>query len=337
MQTKQVFIIMLLFSKIYSYSQKIPEDFGYRHIAMKYQDDPVDIIVISKKGEEKLAKPIFFFCQGSLPQPVVKYDEKGLYGTLPFDENSFLETYHIVIVGKPFIPIISDVNKLGKDYMYLKDIEKEIPPKGYTERNYLDYYVFRNNFIVKQLAKERWVKNKKLVVAGHSEGSSIAAKMASINKKITHLIYSGGNPYGRIMNILAQSRSFDTDFIDEGKNTIEHWKKVVAHSNDTSLTNGDTYKTTYSFSLPQKDNLMGLKIPVLVSYGTKDWSGPFNDLFQIEAIREKKDNCIFKSYLNLEHNYFPVNEDGTVNYEVYNWDKIAADWLNWLNNSDNEN
>ncbi|MBC8644615.1 hypothetical protein H9W95_12800 [Flavobacterium lindanitolerans] len=63
MQTKQVFIIMLLFSKIYSYSQKIPEDFGYRHIAMKYQDDPVDIIVISKKGEEKLAKPVFFFCR----------------------------------------------------------------------------------------------------------------------------------------------------------------------------------------------------------------------------------------------------------------------------------
>lgn len=327
---------MLLFSKIYSYSQKIPEDFGYRHIAMKYQDDPVDIIVISKKGEEKIAKPIFFFCQGSLPQPVVKYDEKGLYGTLPFDENPFLEAYHIVIVGKPFIPIISDVNKLGKDYMYLKDIEKEIPPKGYTERNYLDYYVFRNNFVLKQLAKERWVKNKKLVVAGHSEGSSVAAKMTSINKKITHLIYSGGNPYGRIMNILAQSRSFDSDSVDEGKNTIEHWKKVVAHSNDTNLTDGDTYKTTYSFSLPQKENLIRLNIPVLVSYGTKDWSAPFNDLFQIEAIREKKNNCTFKSYLNLEHNYFPINVDGTVNYEVYNWDKIAADWLNWLNNSDNE-
>ncbi|MBA9075144.1 hypothetical protein GGR22_003321 [Flavobacterium gossypii] len=321
---------MLLFSKIYSYSQKVPEDFGYRHIAMKYQDEPVDIIVISKKGEEKIAKPVFFFCQGSLPQPVVKYDEKGLFSTLPFDENPFLEDYHIVIVGKPFIPIISDVNKLGPNYMYLKDMEKEIAPKGYTERNYLDYYVFRNNFVLKQLAKERWVKGRKLVVAGHSEGSTIASKMASINKKITHLIYSAGNPYGRIMNILAQSRSFDNDSINEGNNTIEYWKKVVAHSNEINATNGDSYKTTYSFSLPQKENLMSLMIPVLVSYGTKDWSASFNDLFQIEAIREKKDNYTFKSYLNLEHNYFPINNDGTVNQEIYNWDTIAADWLKWL-------
>ena len=114
---------MLLFSKIYAYSQKVPEDFGYKHIAMKYQDEPVDIIVISKKGEEKLAKPIFLFCQGSLPQPVVKYDEKGLYGTLPFDENPFLEEFHIVIVGKPFVPIISDVKKLGKNFCYYKDAE----------------------------------------------------------------------------------------------------------------------------------------------------------------------------------------------------------------------
>ena len=323
-------ISMLLFSKIYAHAQKVPEDFGYKHIAMKYQDEPVDIIVISKKGEEKLAKPIFFFCQGSLPQPVVKYDEKGLYGTLPFDENPFLEDFHIVIVGKPFVPIISDVNKLGKDFCYYKNVEKEFPPKGYLERNYLDYYVFRNNFILKQLAKERWVKNKKLVVAGHSEGSTIASKMASLNKKITHLIYSGGNPYGRIMNILAQSRSFDTDSINEGKNTIDYWKKVVENPNKINTQSGDSYKTTYSFSLPQKDNLMNLEIPILISYGTKDWSALFNDLFQMEAIREKKKHILFHSYLNLEHNYFPVDTNGTANQEIYNWDKIAEDWLNWL-------
>jgi hypothetical protein len=321
---------MLLFSKLYSYSQKIPEDFGYRPIAMKYQDEPVDIIVISKKGEERLAKPVFFFCQGSPPQPVIKYDEKGLYPTLPFDENPFLEDYHIIIVGKPFIPIISDVKKLGNNFCYFKDIGKQLPPRGYAERNYLDYYVFRNNFVLKQLAKERWVKNKKLVVAGHAEGSTIAAKMAAVNKKITHLIYSGGNPYGRIMTILAQSRSFDTDIINAGNNTIEHWQKVVRHANDIHSPAGNSYKNTYSFSLPQQDNLMQLKIPVLVCYGTKDWSVSFNDLFQIEAIREKKENISFKSYLNLAHDDFPLHEDRNENQPLYHWDKIAIDWLSWL-------
>jgi hypothetical protein len=120
---------MFLLSKTFAFAQKIPEDFGYRHIKMKYLDDPVDIIVISKPGEEKIAKPLFLFCQGSMPQPVVKYDETGLYGTLPFDETPFFDEFHIVIIGKPFIPIISNVNKLGRAYMFLKDNEKEIPPK----------------------------------------------------------------------------------------------------------------------------------------------------------------------------------------------------------------
>jgi surfactin synthase thioesterase subunit len=321
---------MFLLSKTYAFAQKIPEDFGYRHIKMKYLDDPVDIIIISKPGEEKIAKPLFLFCQGSLSQPVVKYDETGLYRTLPFDETPFLNDYHIVIIGKPFIPIISNVNKLGKHYMFLKDMDKEIPPKGYIDRNYLDYYVFRNNSILKQLFKERWVKSNQLLVAGHSEGSTIAAKMTSINKKITHLIYSGGNPYGRISTMLEQSRSFESDSLAKGEKVIENWKNIVENKTEIQYNGGDTSKATYSFSLPQRDNLMQLKIPVLVIYGTNDWGVSFNDLFQIEAIREYKRNITFRSYVGLEHNYFPKNLDDVVNEAIYNWDKVAEDWLEWL-------
>jgi len=330
MKTK-ILLIMLLISKNYSFSQRIPEDFGYKHLSYKYQDDKVDLIVISKKGEEKIAKPLFFFCQGSLPRPVVIYNEKGLFDTLPFNETEFLEDFHIIIIAKPSIPIIADANTLGRDFMYLKDKIKEIPPKGYIERNYLDYYVFRNNFILKQLFKERWVKTSKLVVTGHSEGSTIASKMASVNKKITHLIYSGGNPFGRIMNVLAQSRFNENDAIQNGNSTIEYWKNTVENANTINFDGGDTYKATYSFSLPQRDNLVQMKIPVLITYGTKDWSAPYNDLFQIETIRDKRQNFSFIGYTNLEHNFFPVNEKMEPDYETENWDKVAKDWLEWLN------
>lgn len=325
-----IYITMFLLSKTFALAQKIPEDFGYRHIKLKYLDDPVDIIVISKPGEEKMAKLLFLFCQGSLPQPVVKYDETGLYGTLPFNETPFLDDFHIVIIGKPFIPIISNVNKLGKNYMFLKDKENVIPPKGYIDRNYLDYYVFRNNAILKQLFKERWVKTNQLLVAGHSEGSSIVAKMATLNKKITHVIYSGGNPYGRITSILEQSRSFENDSLPQGEKVFEHWKKVVQNPSEIQYNGGDTFKATYSFSMPQRDNLLQLKIPVLVTYGTQDWNVSFNDLFQIEAIREHKKNFSFKSYVGLEHNYFPKNKEGIVDETLHNWGKIAEDWMDWL-------
>jgi len=318
---------MFLVSKIYAHSQKIPEDFGYRHLSFKYQNDPVDVIIISKKGEERIAKPLFFFCQGSLPQPVVKYDEKGLYGTLPFNEAPFLDEFHIVIIAKPFIPVIANVNKLGRDFMYFRDYENEIPPKGYIERNYLDYYVFRNNFILKQLFRERWVRNSKLLVAGHSEGSSVAAKMASLNKKITQLIYSGGNPFGRITSMLAQSKAENNE-----EATLDYWKTVVENANEVNYSGGDSFKATYSFSLPQRENLLGLKIPVLITYGDKDWAAPYNDLFQIEMIRDKKDNFTFVDYPDLEHNFFPLDENGKPDFDQYNWDKVAGDWLEWMKN-----
>jgi hypothetical protein len=321
---KKIILIMLLISKNYAFSQKTVEDFGYKSMSFKFQDDKVDLIVISKPGEEKIPKPLFLFCQGSLPRPVVIYDEKGLYGTLPFHETAFLENYHIVIIGKPNIPLIANANALGNNFMYLKDIKNEIPPRGYTDRNYLDYYVFRNNFIIKQLFKERWVDRSELVVAGHSEGSTIAAKMAFLNHKVTQLIYSGGNPFGRIANVLSDNKN--------KQDIIDYWKNVVENANVINYTGGDTFKATYSFSLPQRENLLQLKIPVLFTYGTKDTAANYIDLFQIEAIREQKNNIRFMSYEGLEHNFFGVNEKNEPNYDIDNWDKVAENWLNWLNN-----
>jgi hypothetical protein len=40
---------------------KTPADFGYRHLTMRYQRDTVDILVLSKKGEELQRKPMFFY------------------------------------------------------------------------------------------------------------------------------------------------------------------------------------------------------------------------------------------------------------------------------------
>lgn len=322
---------MLLISKKYALAQRIPEDYGYKHLTYSFQNDKIDLIVISKKGEEKIAKPLFFFCQGSLPRPVIIYDEKGLFGTLPFDENPFLEQYHIVIVAKPNVPIISKAKLLDENFCFMKDSISKLPPKGYSDRNYLDYYVFRNNFIIKQLFKERWIKCTDLVVAGHSEGSTIAAKMASINNKITKLIYSGGNPYGRISTVHYQNKLQDNDTIQYGESTMNYWKKVVENPNKINYDGGDTFKATFSFSEPQKEHLMNLKIPVLITYGSKDTAALFIDLFQIDAIRERKNNLKFHNYYGLEHNFFEVDSKSVTHFENENWNKVATDWLAFLN------
>ncbi len=149
---KNLLFILITLS---AFSQKTPEDFGYKHLSFDYKKLKVDVLIQSKKGEENIQKPLFFWCQGSMPQPIIKYDENGLYGTFPFDVNDFLSDYHLVIIGKPGIPVISDVKNLKNNYQYL--VGNDSVPRTYSDHNYLDYYVERNDFIIKKLLKEKWV------------------------------------------------------------------------------------------------------------------------------------------------------------------------------------
>lgn len=320
---KQILFSFFFIISSIIYGQKTPEDFGYKYLKFEYQNEIVDVIVQSKKGEEDKQKPLFFWCQGSLPQPVIKYDEKSVYGTFPFDPKDFLDEFHLVIIGKPGIPIISDVKNLKKNYIFADDSLRA--PKKYSDRNYLDFYVNRNNFILKKLLKEKWVSSKKIVVAGHSEGSYIAAKMAMKNNKITSLIFAGGNPYGRYSSIVAQSRFYSKD-----NKTLENWKTIVDNKDNLDYTGGDTYKCTYDFSESLVNEIQKLKIPVLVCYGTKDWNVSYNDLFYIEIVRKKIANITFTPYVGVDHNFFPVNEKLEPNQEIYNWENVGKDWIIWL-------
>lgn len=293
----------------------------------------MNVLVKSKKGEEEIQKPIFFFCQGSLPVPLILLDEKGAFGTFPFTADSVIKDYHLVIIGKPGIPVAVEINRLDKDYTYYETKSGKFP-EVYKQNNYLDYYVKRNKTIIRFLQSEPWVDKRKLVVAGHSEGSYIAVSMALQIKAITHLVYSGGNPMGRMMTIINQSRENETDSLPLTEQNFKEWQNIINNPESIDNKKGDPYKTTFSFSKPLIEKFKQLKIPVLVSYGTKDYgAAPFNDYLRIEMIRTKKSTIFFKAYLGKEHNYFSLKKDGEINYDDYNWDKVVHDWLAWLKNN----
>lgn len=331
MKKRFVFILTILVIGTHSFGQtKTPQEFGFRHLIFKYQTDNVDILIKSKKGEENIRKPLFFFCQGSLPMPLIKYHEKDIYGVFPFNPDSLSVKYHLVIVSKPYIPVIADYTTLSPSFNYIDSSGKF--PKGYSDRNLLSYYVPRNIEILKFLQKQKWIATTQLVVAGHSEGSTVAAKMAVEFKKITHLIYAGGNPMGRIMSIIGQSRvnETNTDSTRFGEEEIKYWEAVVKNKTNMDDSQGDTHRATYEFSQPPIKYLEKINIPVLVAYGTKDWSAPFNDFMRVDFIRQGKNNFTFKPYVGTEHNFFPLTNENKPNYDIFNWDKVANDWLKWL-------
>ena len=306
--------------------QKAPQDFGYRYLQMPFQHDPVNILVLSQKGQEEKKKPLFLFIQGSLPIPLIIYDQQGIYGTFPFRTQELLQHYHLAIIGKPFIPVVIESRHLPPNFTYL-DPKTGRFPQEYSERNTLDYYVARNLEVVKFLKQEPWVDPQQLVLVGHSEGSTIAAKMAVLSKDVTHLVYSGGNPLGRIMTFVAKARAREDA---EAESDLLFWQYVVQNAESLDGSEGDTPKTTYQFSLPPLHNLEQLQIPVLVTYGARDTTAIFNDYLRVETIRKQKKNFTYKAYPGLEHNYFGLTPTGQTDYNNYNWDKVAQDWLEWL-------
>lgn len=319
-------LIQILIAKSQSTN---PASLGFRHFQIPYQGIKSEVLVKSKKGDELKTKPLLFFSQGSLPKPLIITEGKDVYGVFPFSTDSLLESYHLVIVGKPGVPLMAERKDLNEQYLFL-DTNATMPPI-YIQHNVLDFYVARNIAILEWLRKQSWVNKSRLVIAGHSEGSTIVAKMAVQYPKITDLIYAGGNPMGRIMSIIAEERFLETDSSKLAEHSFSYWKEAIKHPNNMDASKGDTDSATIGFSYPPIHYLEKLKIPVLVSYGTKDWATPYIDYLQIKTIQQKKSNFQFDAYVGKEHNFFAIKKDGSIDYDQYNWDKIALDWLSWLN------
>lgn len=316
---------LLLFTSAPAQTKK-PQDFGFRHLNISFQQDPVNVLVLSQPGEEQKKKPVFLFVQGSMPVPLIIYDEQSLYGTFPFQTKDLLPHYHLVIIGKPFIPVVMEASQLQPNFTYL-DPDTGKTPEEYNQRNLLEYYVARNQHVIKHLKSLPWVSANQLIVAGHSEGSTIAAKLAETTQEVTQLIYSGGNPMGRIMSMLGQTRAYSDSLAEQ---LFASWHKIVQDSASMVSSGGDTPKTTYDFSVPPFEYLNKVEIPVMVSYGTKDVAAPFNDYLRVEMIRQHKNNFTFLALAGLEHNYFGLTDKGEIDYDNYNWDKVADQWLEWL-------
>ncbi|HEY8954184.1 acyl-CoA thioester hydrolase/BAAT C-terminal domain-containing protein [Chitinophaga sp.] len=306
--------------------------YGYRHFQFLYKGDTVEILVKSKEGEENKRKPLLLFCQGSLPVPLlILYNEDGhraAGNAFVFNPDILTEKYHLAITGKPGIPLQAD-RQLLSDHFTFKDSTGYFP-RFYTAHNLLDYYVERNKAVIRFLRQQSWIAEEGLVIAGHSEGSTIAAKMAMETKAVSALIYSGGNPMGRIMTIVERNRALEKDSTDLTAEDMSYWQEVVNDPEGMDASNGDTHKATYQFSIPPLQYLEKLKIPVLVSYGSKDAVAPFDEYLRVETIRQKKRNFSFLVYHGTEHNYFPVRADGSIDYDTFNWDKVAAGWKQWL-------
>lgn len=322
-----LFLLLLSFNFHLAAQPKTPADFGYRHLRMRYQHDTVNILVLSKKGEELQRKPVFFLAQGSAASPVILYDEHGPYRLFPIRMDSLLARCHLVVVAKPGLPLVGDLRQLGPGG-FVGDLKTGLLPTKYCQHNYLEYYVRRNNAVLRYLTRQPWVQADDITAMGHSEGSAIVARMARHPRHLRRVIYLSGSPLGRILTQVSGGR-LDSDSAAVAF-LFKRWQQVVAAPGEVDC-HGDSNRLIFSLSTPSNPlaDLLHSRLPIFVGYGTRDPAALQNDYLALEAIRHHKSNLSFHAYLEVEHNFFGFT-NGQLNYEKGQWDRVARDFLAWM-------
>lgn len=305
--------------------------------SLKQKKDTIDFILIGNNTEEK--KPIFLFCQGSLPMPLFVQPEKGAIwmiagGVTNFDLNEIKKHYHLIVISMPKTPVIVNEKNLNKSYCYIPNLnEREEFDKEYVKADYLQNYEERANKVLKFLRKQKWVNNSRLVIAGHSQGSKVATLIALNNKNVTSIGLFGANPFGRIdQNIRDYRKKAEGKEItwEEADERIEQTYQMYKDAYDVETLKKNPYLLAWkSFSRPLLNDWLEIKIPTYLAYGTNDIASDLCDLVPLFYIQNSKTNLTFRRYLNLEHNFFEVNENGRANYDKEHWKEVMNDFIKW--------
>jgi hypothetical protein len=305
----------------------------YTHFQLKFKSDTIDFIVSDTSLSIK--KPIFLFCQGSLPVPL--FFDIPKQGVVPvalnnFDLNGMKNFYHVVVISMPKTPVVLGLSQLNKSYSYITDTTKEYSySNDFVRADFLENYVSRANQVLRFLNNQKWVDNSQLVVAGHSQGSHVALEIAYSNDKVTQLGLFGYNPLGRIDQYIralrkqAELKELTWEQADSLQNNVlKDYSDYFEDASDVSFS-----KSWVSFSKSQLNKLKSLKTPVYIAYGSNDINSDFCDLLPLYFIEQRKRNYKVLRYPNLEHNFFPIDENGQPDYQNGQWRYVMNEFIKW--------
>ncbi|MEO9258278.1 MAG: dienelactone hydrolase family protein [Crocinitomicaceae bacterium] len=331
--------LLLLFSIISSFTlfgqERIPGT-NYTHFQLKNKKDTIDFVVADTSFNE--VKPILLFCQGSQPLPLFIVFDDGYILSAPlgnFDLQYMKLNYYVVVISMPHTPIIVSTSHLNKEYCYIKDTTNQHSYSlDYLRADHAENYINRANIVLKYLKKQKWVNPNELVVAGHSQGSRIAVGIAASNKKVTRLGLFGYNPMNRVEQLIRQARKS----AEKGEIT---WEKADSLQQEQlefykMIQNEDSvkahpYLTAWkSFSKSTLDELLQIDIPIYVAYGSEDIAADLCDLIPLKFIENGKDNLTLHRYPNLDHNFFPVKENGESDHSTRGfWQEVMNAFIDW--------
>lgn len=327
-----VLLLWLAISQVYAQKSSVIDSKAVE-FEIAHGVDSINFIVVDSILTK--TKPVFLWCQGSLSYPLFERNENGdMYmfagGISNFDIPSITKHYHLIVISMPGVPVIADEKEL-QDFQYFHpDFARSV---DFWKADYWENYVRRADIVLAFLQKQFWVDTSKLVVAGHSQGSKIAQRIAFRNENVTHLGLFSFNPFGRIDQFIRKARENAEKgemTWSEAEEEMQKWYDLYKSANNKQeIAENPSLIPWGSFSEPQIDELVKINIPIYLSYGTADIAGDLCDLVPLYFIRENNDNLTLKRYYNLEHNFFEINENGVPDWEKPHWIEVMNEFVEW--------
>jgi len=125
---KIVIITVLIFGGDWSFSQTgtIIEN-KVKLFSLEQEKDTIDFVVIDTILNQK--KPIFLWCQGSLPLPLFcEVEGYGYFfiggGLSNIDYKKIVKDFHLVVISMPKIPVLAKQENLNSSFHYIPNSER---------------------------------------------------------------------------------------------------------------------------------------------------------------------------------------------------------------------
>jgi len=189
--------------------------------------------------------------------------------------------------------------------------------------------------VVGHLIKQKLYDGSTFLLIGHSEGSHVAAGVASANKNITHLAlfpFSAGHGlFDGLVDLREQQKAnaiTAEDFKQEYDRLVSTFREIRTDARSkVNVFKGHTYRrwASYSFGAPLRD-LLRVDIPVFLGIGSFDQTAIGTDWVVAEFVKEAKDNLTYRNYVNYDHAFFWHGEGVVENRQ----NEVLRDLIEWV-------